>query len=70
LNKKLREVLKKYLNDDELKKLENYFNNDGDDMSKNEKIKKLRKMIEDGEYQVEPEKVAQKMLEVFKKFQR
>jgi len=70
LNKKLREVLKKYLTDEELKKLESYFDDDGDKMSKSEKIERLKKLIESGEYQVEPEEVAQKMLEVFKKFQR
>ena len=70
MNKKLREVLKKYLTDEELKKLESYFDDDGDKMSKSEKIERLKKLIESGEYQVEPEEVAQKMLEVFKKFQR
>ncbi len=70
MNKKLLKVLKKYLSDDELKKLENYFNQDGDEMSKTDKIERLKKMIENGEYQVEPEEVARKMLEVFKKFQR
>lgn len=70
MNKKLREVLKKYLTDEELKKLESYFDDDGDKMSKSEKIERLKKLIENGEYQIEPEEVAQKMLEVFKKFQR
>jgi len=69
LNKKLREVLKKYLTDDELEKLENYFDENEEQMSKNEKISKLKKMIENGEYQIEPEEVAKKMLEIFKKFQ-
>ncbi len=69
MNKKLREVLKKYLTEEELKKLENYFNKDGDEMPKNEKLKKLRSMIENGEYNIEPEEVAKKMLEVLKKFQ-
>ena len=70
MNKKLREVLKKYLTDEELKKLESYFDDDGDKMSKSEKIERLKKLIESGEYKVETEEVAQKMLEVFKKFQR
>jgi len=63
---KLREILKKYLSDEEIEKLERLLSED-EHMKRREKIERIKKLIEEGEYDIPPEKVAEKMLEFFRK---
>ena len=65
--KRLRDVLKKYLTDEEIEKLERMLSEDKY-MTRREKINHIKKLIENGEYDVPPEKVAEKMIEFFKKY--
>ncbi len=64
--KRLRDILKKYLTDREIEKLEKMFSEDGY-MSRKERINHIKKLIKSGEYNIPAEKVAEKMLEFFKK---
>ncbi len=63
---KLRKILKKYLSNKEFEKLEKMFVEEKY-MPKNEKLNKIKKQIENGEYSVSPEEVAEKMLDFLKK---
>ena len=65
--KRLRDILKKYLTDEEIDKLERMLSEDKY-MTRREKINRIKKLIESGEYDVPPEKVAEKMIEFFKKY--
>ncbi len=64
--RKLRKILKKYLTDKEMRKLEKMFLEEKY-MPVNEKVMKIKKQIEEGQYNINPEEVAEKMLEFFKK---
>jgi len=66
--KKIKKILQEALqnlSDEELEKLEQYLQEEK--RLRREKIEKLKQLIERGEYDIPPEKVAEKILEFIKK---
>ncbi|NPA58438.1 MAG: flagellar biosynthesis anti-sigma factor FlgM [Aquificae bacterium] len=66
--KKIKKILEEKLSsldEKELKKLKKYLQEEK--VSRREKIRRLKELIEKGEYNVPPEKVAEKILEFLKR---
>ncbi len=66
--KKLKKILEeklKGLSEEEIEKVEQYLLEEKE--LRREKIRKLKELIEKGEYDIPPEKVAEKILEFIKK---
>ena len=66
--KKLKKILEeklKGLSEEEIEKVEQYLWEEKE--LRREKIRKLKELIEKGEYEIPPEKVAEKILEFIKK---
>jgi anti-sigma28 factor (negative regulator of flagellin synthesis) len=62
--KKFKQLVYKYLKEGDLKKLENIMMEE--EMQKHEKIEILKILVEKGEYEVDVEKLVDKMLQRFK----
>ncbi|SNZ09457.1 anti-sigma-28 factor, FlgM family [Persephonella hydrogeniphila] len=66
--KKLKKILEeklKGLSEEDIEKLEQYLAEEKE--LRREKIRQLKELIEKGEYEIPPEKVAEKILEFIKK---
>ncbi len=67
MNKKLKQFLSQYLPEEDIKKIEKVLRQKH--LEKQEKIRRIKELIEKGEYNVSPDEVAKKMLEYFKERQ-
>ncbi len=67
VNKKLKQFLSQYLPEEDIKKIEKVLRQKH--LEKQEKIRRIKELIERGEYNVSAEEVAEKMLEYFKEHQ-
>ncbi|WP_456401454.1 flagellar biosynthesis anti-sigma factor FlgM [Persephonella sp.] len=65
--KKLRRLLEEKLSEEDLEKLEAYLTEEK--LLRMEKIRKIKELIEKGEYDIPAEEVAEKIIEFFKKSQ-
>ncbi len=65
--KKLRKLLEQKLSEEDLEKLEAYLTEEK--LLRMEKIKKIKELIERGEYDIPADEVAEKIIEFFKKNQ-
>ncbi|WP_457621234.1 flagellar biosynthesis anti-sigma factor FlgM [Persephonella sp.] len=65
--KKLRRLLEQTLSEEDLEKLEAYLTEEK--LLRMEKIRKIKELIEKGEYDIPAEEVAEKIIEFFKKNQ-
>ncbi len=60
---KLKKILKKNLNSEDIEKVEEILMEEN--MQKREKIENLKKLISEKKYNIDPEKVAEKILKFF-----
>jgi len=65
--KKLRKLLEQKLSEEDLEKLEAYLTEEK--LLRMEKIRKIKELIERGEYDIPADEVAEKIIEFFKKNQ-
>jgi len=65
MDKKMYEILKKYLSEEEIKKIENILKKESDVKAK--RINILRELIQNGDYKVDVEALVEKILDFYRK---